>query len=64
MSCASPSTSPANVRQRRFGSVPMRMTASRSEPGTRAWKKPLSGHSSLRVSPSSSVTIGRVAWKS
>ena len=63
-SCARPSTSCENVFQRRLGSVPSRITASRPVPGISAWKNPFSGQSSFRVSPSSSETCGRVAWKS
>ena len=63
-SAASSSTSFVNVRQRRLGSIPSRMIASRSVPGIGAWKKPLSGQSSLRVSPSTSETCGLVVWKS
>ena len=33
-------------------------------PGTAAWKKTFSGHSIRLVSPESSVTVGRTAWKS
>ena len=61
---ARPRTSSEKVFQRRFGSVPSRITASRPAPGISQWKKLFSGHSSLRIIPSSSVTCGRVAWKS
>jgi hypothetical protein len=36
--------------------MPSMITASRSRPGIEAWKNAFSGHSSFRVSPSSSET--------
>ena len=57
-------TRPANVRQRRFGSIPSSRIESRPAPGSGAWKNAFSGHSIWRVTPSTSETIGRVAWKS
>ncbi len=63
-SCATSVTSPANARQRTFGSTPRRMIASRPAPGSGANRKWFSGHSILRVSPSASDTVGRVTWKS
>ena len=52
------------VRQRRFGSTPSRMIASRPAPGSGAYMNVFSGHSIWRVYPSTSDTVGRVAWKS
>src|SRR5256885_6826170 len=47
-SCSNSSTSAVYVFQRRFGSTPSRITASRSSPGIGAWRNVFEGHSSLR----------------
>ena len=47
-------------RQRMFGSIPCTRTRSRAVPGVRTTDKRVVGHSILRVTPSGSVTIGRV----
>ena len=63
-SFATPVINSEKVRQRRFGSTPSRMIASRPAPGRAACMNVFSGQSIWRVYPSTSDTIGRVAWKS
>jgi hypothetical protein len=57
-------TSPANAFQRRFGSVPTRTMTSCGAPPRRAAVNSLAGQVIRRVTPSTSSTSGRVAWKS
>ena len=52
------------VRQRRFGSVPLSRTRSRSAPGDLRGEQGFSGHSISRVWPSVRWIVGRLAWKS
>ena len=61
---ATSSTASANVRQRRFGSIPETRTRSRSAFGARAAKTVFAGQSTSRVCPSVSRIVGRVTWKS
>ena len=61
---AASSTPPANVRQRRFGSIPETSTRSRSAVGASAARIVFSGQSTSRVWPSVIRIVGRVTWKS
>ncbi len=61
---ASSITAPVKVRQRIDGSVPTSRIRSRGARGTRASNSSTLGHTISRVSPPTSFTLGRVAWKS
>ena len=63
-SCAAVTTSSVKRRQRSDGSTPCSITRSPSAPGTGATENEFSGHSILRVLPSTSFTVGRTAVKS
>ena len=51
-------------RQRNEGSGPPSSTRSRGARGTRAAKTSTAGQTISRVSPSTSLTFGRMLWKS
>ena len=55
-------TSVANVRQRTFGSAALNSTT--SLPSGEAAANVPAGQSITRLTPSSSLTVGRVTWKS
>ena len=57
-------TSSQNVGQRRFGSTPSSSTRSRPPPGSEPAENASAGHWISRITPSTSSTVGRAAWKS
>jgi hypothetical protein len=61
---ATPISSSVNAFQRSDGSTPSNRIRSFSAPATRAALKVFSGHSMIRVRPSSRRTVGRTAVKS
>ena len=60
---ATPMTSSQNVCQRRLGSTPDIKTRSRP-PGNEPAANDSDGHTTFRITPSMSSTVGRDAWKS
>ncbi len=57
-------TSSQNVGQRRFGSTPRSSTRSRPLAGVEPAENASAGHWISRITPSTSSTVGRAAWKS
>ena len=57
-------TSSQKVGHRRFGSTPSNNTRSRPPPGSDPAENASAGHWISRITPSTSSTVGRAAWKS
>jgi hypothetical protein len=62
--CATSSTRAQKARQRTYGSTPDRSTRSRASSPRSVTYTTFSGQTTVRVTPSSSVTCGRSCWKS
>jgi hypothetical protein len=59
-----PSSSATNLRHLMFGSMPCTRITSAEEPGGLHTDSRVVGQSTLRVTPSTMRTVGRVTWKS